>query len=591
MSKRYFNLFSVFLVALFVLPFLAYRHAAPLGSFYNEWLAGVCALGVALALFQRTKYDRTHIPIISLGLLALVLVIAMQMVLGMVLYPSQGRLAILYLLCGLVLAIGTKVLVAEHGQTNVIKACVWAILAAGAISSLLAVIQYWEVHTWFDNFITAGSTGRAYANLGQSNHFADLLALALAALLHLSARRQMPDYVTGLLAVLIVLGLTLAFSRMVWLYLIGLALCAGMLHMKDKTEFSRRLLVQSILLVPLFVGMLLALGWSTESSQPLAPSAARMTSFEGNSAEVRLAFIAEAWRVFLEAPLLGVGYQQFSWNHFQLQSEQFDPVFSTHEHLFAANAHNLLFQFLAEFGLVGTLILLAIVLWLIRTGMKNISADNWPVYAMLMILAIHSQFEYPLYYMYFLALVAVLLALVDDKATWTLPKRLVVLPAIFAVLLGGVILATMLRSYGHLEEAYGGTSGQIVFKSSTEHALVQAGVGGFFEPEIDQLINIMPLNPEREGASRILLETSQRAVRHRTSAPRVYRHVLLLALEGHDEEADEFLGRAARAYPRSLSEFSRDVDRLRLEYPDIQAFAQLQAKVQAHLSANEGRST
>lgn len=313
-----------------------------------------------------------------------------------------------------------------------------------------------------------------------------------------------------------------------------------------------------------------------------------MATFEGNSINIRLAFLREAWQIFMDAPLLGVGYQQFSWQHFLHQSAYPDPVFHVNEHLFAANAHNLLFQFLAEFGLVGALVLLSAVAWIIRAGVRNLSSENWPVFSMLLILAIHSQFEYPLYYMYFLALAAVLLALVDDKIIWTVPRRLAVLPAAFTILLGGVILATMLRSYGHLEEAYGGTSGQIVFKSSTEHALVQAGVGGFFEPEIDQLINIMPLNPEREGASRILLETSQRAVRHRTSAPRVYRHVLLLALEGHDEEADEFLGRAARAYPRSLSEFSRDVDRLRLEYPDIRAFAQLQAKVQAHLSANEG---
>jgi O-antigen ligase len=591
MANHYKILHGALLVCLLSLPFFAYRHAAPLASFYNEWFAGVFAIGMLPVFFRRASGTRIHIPLTSLVFLLLILLVALQMAFGEVLYPSQGRLAILYLLCAFVLAMATRELAARYGQSAIVAVGAWTFLAVGVTSSLLAVLQYWEIHTWLDDFITAGSTGRAYANLGQSNHFADLLVLSMAALLYLSAKRQMPAYVAGALAALIMLGLALAFSRTTWLYLVGLVFCASMLRLRENTEISRRLLAQSLLLVPLFVGMLVALGLSTESAQPLAPSAARMTSFEGSSIDIRLAFLREAWRTFLEAPLLGVGYQQFSWHHFLHQSAQFDPVFVGHEHLFAANAHNLLFQFLAEFGVVGGLLLLGAVLWLIRCGLRNFSADNWPVYAMLLTLAIHSQFEYPLYYMYFLALAAVLLALADDRIIWTVPRRLAVLPAAFTILLGGVILATMLRSYGHLEEAYGGTSGQIVFKSSTENALVQASVGGFFEPEIDQLINIMPINLERDGASRILLETSQRAVRHRTSAPRVYRHVLLLALEGHDAEADEFLGRAARAYPRSLSEFSRDVDRLRLEYPDIQAFAELQAKVQVHLSASEGRST
>lgn len=578
----------ILIVALLTLPFLAYIHTAPLPSFYNEWVAAVCGLGVLLMILKKQETGRINIQVIGLLFTALAVLVSLQMMFGKVLYPSQGRLAILYLLGVQGLIIATGVVVNKWGQAKVVRTLAWSILLIGALNSLLAILQHWEIHTWLDGVIASASSGRAYANLAQPNHYASIQILALVSLLYLYSTRRFSVPIYGGLAVLIVLGLALAFSRTTWLYLLSLTLMTWLLFARERTELSRKLLLRTILLIPLFVGVLMALGWDTESSPALAASADRMTKLVGSSIDVRLAFIREAWSIFLESPLWGVGYQQFSWQHFLHQSVLPDSVFHSYEHVFAANAHNLLFQFLAEFGLLGGGILIVAVAWIIRTGARNLSSENWPVYAMLMILAIHSQFEYPLYYMYFLALLAVLLALVDDKFVWSVPRRLVVLPAVLAIVSGGVILATMLRSYSYLEEAYGGTSGQIVFKSSTENALVQASIGGFFEPEIDQLINVMPLNPEREGASRILLETSQRAVRHHTSAPRVYRHVLLLTMEGQKEEAAKFLGMAAKAYPHSLIEFARDVGRLRQEYPGIRAFAELEEMLSAYPTEQQG---
>lgn len=578
----------ILIVALLTLPFLAYIHTAPLPSFYNEWVAAVCGLGVLLMLLKKQETGRINIQVIGLLFTALAVLVSLQMMFGKVLYPSQGRLAILYLLGVQGLIIATGVVVNKWGQAKVVRTLAWSILLIGALNSFLAILQHWEIHTWLDGVIASASSGRVYANLAQPNHYASIQSLALVSLLYLYSTRRFPVPIYGGLAVLIVLGLVLAFSRTTWLYLLSLTLMTWLLFARERTELSRKLLLRTILLIPLFVGVLMALGWNTESSPALAESADRMTKLVGSSIDVRLAFIQEAWRIFLESPLWGVGYQQFSWQHFLQQSVHPDPVFHSYEHVFAANAHNLLFQFLAEFGLLGGGILIVAVTWIIRTGARNLSSENWPVYAMLMVLAIHSQFEYPLYYMYFLALLAVLLALVDDKFVWSVPRRMVVLPAVLAIVSGGVILATMLRSYSYLEEAYGGTSGQIVFKSSTENALVQASIGGFFEPEIDQLINVMPLNPEREGASRILLETSQRAVRHHTSAPRVYRHVLLLTMEGQKEEAAKFLGMAAKAYPHSLIEFARDVGRLRREYPGIRAFAELEEILSAYPTEQQG---
>lgn len=576
------------IAALLTLPFLAFIHTAPLPSFYNEWIAAVCGFGVLFMIFKKQETGRVNIQIISLIFPALAVLVALQIMFGKVLYPSQGRLAILYLLGVQGLIIATGVVVNKWGHANLVRVLAWSILLLGVLNSLLAILQYWEIHTWLDGVIASASSGRAYANLAQPNHYASVQSLALVSLLYLYTAKRFPVHIYGGLAVLIVLGLVLAFSRTTWLYLLGLILTAGLLFFRERTELSRKLLLRSIFLMPLFVCVLTVLGWDAESSPELAASADRMTKLVGSSIDIRIAFIREALSIFLESPLWGVGYQQFSWHHFLHQSVLPDSVFHSYEHVFAANVHNLLLQFLAEFGLLGGGILLVAVTWIVRTGARNLSSENWPVYAMLMILAIHSQFEYPLYYMYFLALLAVLLALVDDKFVWSVPRRLVVLPAALAIVLGGVILATMLRSYSYLEEAYGGNSGQIVFKNSTENALVQASVGGFFEPEIDQLINIMPINPEREGASRILLETSQRAVRHRTSAPRVYRHVLLLAMEGQKEEAAKFLSMAAKAYPHSLIEFALDVGRLRKEYPGIPAFNELEEMLNAYPTEQQG---
>ena len=283
----------------------------------------------------------------------------------------------------------------------------------------------------------------------------------------------------------------------------------------------------------------------------------------------------EAWNVFLDAPILGAGYQQFAWQHFIQQATSPNPIFFAYENTFASYAHNLAFQVLAEFGIVGFAILVGLTIWLIIAFRQNPSSEQWLIYAMLAVMLIHSMLEYPLHYLYFLAPFAILLTLASDTSIATVPSRPASITTLLILIVGTVLLAVMFISYRHLEQAYGGTSQRIVMNAATRDHLIQASKGGFFDAEIDHLLNILPAGLGSQEERRLQLQISDRSMRHRPTASRAYRHVFLLAINGNSTEAERYLTMATRAYPGSLADFARQVDTMSAKRPEDQELQDL----------------
>ena len=140
----------------------------------------------------------------------------------------------------------------------------------------------------------------------------------------------------------------------------------------------------------------------------------RMLAYNGGGdtgGSIRLYLWHEALLMFLQFPLLGVGFGQFAWHHFQLlpllQASNISGLYN--------NAHNLVFQLAAEAGIAGLLALFVSVGNLVlRPPPCAPSAAHWWGYAALGVLAIHSLLEYPLWYTYFLAVAAILLGAFDE---------------------------------------------------------------------------------------------------------------------------------------------------------------------------------
>jgi O-antigen ligase len=537
-------------------PFLQYRHHFPLPLFYSEWLAmafGIAALYV-LSLHRYTA--RFQIPWVAAlpGGIAAVLVI--QLFIYRPDYPQQTLLAILYLLW----AVGLVWLGGEFRRTFGIERCAVVlavfVLAGGLLNACAGVLQYYEIRGPLEPIVATQLIGATvYGNLGQANHFATHISLALASLLFLTATSRIPVAAAVPLAGVLLFALTLSGSRGAWIYLGAFAATAAVPFVRLKLPAHRRLAAYSLLLLPAFA---LAHG---VASFPLLTSAklemlpaARLV--ETTSAGIRLELWRDAWDLFLQSPLLGVGHGQFAWHHFLMTgSRDGTPLTGVYHH-----AHNLFFQLLAETGLAGLLVCVAAAAaWLWRVVRLAWRPENWWLLALLSTLALHSLLEYPLWHAYFLGIAAVSLGLGEPRsASFDVPRTGRV--ALIVLWAAGSITAMRIETdYRTLEELLFPRSVSVrTERGSIHRELMRIHAAFWLAPYVEQAYaRSLPLDRDN---LQLKLEFSSRVVRFIPSRIVAYRRVAFLALNGETPAALALLDRAIAVHPNGLVEFAREVE-------------------------------
>jgi hypothetical protein len=169
-------------LATFVLGWQVPGHFPPWTSFQQQWLAafGVCWVALAGAIGRAAL----RWPAIAVGMLALAVVPWLQWYAGQVVFLSDAALPSLYI-AGFALAIAAAANLAAEDPVRWTDSLMIALLAAAAISIMLALLQWLQrpVSDMLLDPIQPG--GRPYGNLSQPNHLATLSGLGLAAVIHL----------------------------------------------------------------------------------------------------------------------------------------------------------------------------------------------------------------------------------------------------------------------------------------------------------------------------------------------------------------------------------------------------------------------
>ncbi|MGZ8256976.1 MAG: Wzy polymerase domain-containing protein [Gallionella sp.] len=404
--------FTLTLVGLlWLVPFLHYRHENPLTTFHQEWWAFFLGLLAALSLLIGKRDDAPlNVPRMVVLPLGLVLIALLQMALGDIAYVAQGKLFILYFLfAALLMGVGAS-LRERLGLGAVASVLAIFALLAAELNAAIGVIQHFHLHTPLDTVIVSKAAVSLYGNLGQPNHYANFLALGLAALGLRYQQGKLNLATTLLLLAPLLFVLTLSGSRSSWLYLLFMAMLGWGFALRD-AQF-RRLKIYGVLLLAGFALMHLVV------QLPIVANAGdqlntlnRLFAEDVGTRSIRAYLWQEGIAVFMQTPVLGVGLGQFALQHFQLQPQQGTGVAGLYTH-----AHNLIFQLAAETGSVGVALLLASLgAWLWSLRRVSWTAAHWWLYAALGVLAIHSLLEYPLWYSYFLALAALLIGLADER--------------------------------------------------------------------------------------------------------------------------------------------------------------------------------
>ena len=283
---------------------------------------------------------------------------------------------------------------------------------------------------------------------------------------------------------------------------------------------------------------------------------------EGTGGSIRLYLWREGWQIFTQFPLLGAGFGQFAWQHFQL-----GPVLQNTDIVgLYNNAHSLVMQIAAEMGLIGLLILCGtLAMWLMQCCRSQRTVYHWWGYALLGVLAIHSLLEYPLWYAYFLGVAAFPLGMLDTNLYRLQLRHLGRLSLAVILLLGVLSLVQVLQSYRNLEILMG--LRQAVSKNvySWREDLMAAHAQIPLRPYFDLFMSGKIKAGDYLADTRIL---NERVMSFAPIGLVVYREALLLALSGEQAGAQLQMERAIWSYPADFQAAHKELSALAQKNPE-----------------------
>jgi len=277
-------------------------------------------------------------------------------------------------------------------------------LVAAALSCGIALLQYFGQTQALGQWVSHTEMGEAFGNLRQRNQFATLTSIGLLALLWRVAQpRSEAD--TGALSLASRPG-----SWPVWLA------CASLLAMGNAASGSRTGLLQWGLIAALLVvwgrrmpGRALAMGlcsvalyllairvlpWLLEVSTGFHAAGLMGRFNEEVGCSSRRVLWANVLHLVAQKPWLGWGWGELGYAHFitLYPAERFCDILD--------NAHNLPLHLAVELGLPFSLLVCAVLAGLVWRAQpwREANATRQLAWGVLMVVALHSLVEYPLWY-------------------------------------------------------------------------------------------------------------------------------------------------------------------------------------------------
>lgn len=557
----------VALAAMASLPFLHPHHLNPIPSFFGEWWAGALGLVACGLLLRRQQREFFAIPQIALLPVSLAVLVLLQMaLLRDRVHADQSLIAVLYLLWAAALMTLAQTL-RRCGELERLA----TVLAVGvALGALLSAAS-----GWLQLFGTLDSTGwimvksgpdyygyRIFGNIAQPNQFALHLWLGVAALLFL-AQRGLLRWSIALGAILLLATTTaLSASRASTLYVIALAAYAGLFPVQEQASRWRSVLTVLAAGATLFAAAALLPGLlSGNTMQTLNERSVVETGSDG----IRLGLWWMASQMGLEAPWLGIGWGRFSATSFANIDAFSQTVPAGLTLVPGEHAHNVFFNLLAELGFAAPILLLgfAVAWW---RGVRRQQREGAPAslglfVSLLLLIAVHAQLEYTLWYSFFLGIAALAFGAADARAyAPALPRQRPLM--VGAVFCAAIAVLLMLRvDYTRMEAAMHWPAAEDPDQPRPRAAvideLVRLGHESRYASYVDlALTGALKVDETQLHNKRLLCE---RAIRFSPAYYAAYKCAALQALAGDREQALRTLHRAMLAYPSRVEGFVKSV--------------------------------
>lgn len=555
------------LCLMLTLPFINPHHYNPIPTFFQEWTAALSGLLAATLLLRRDILARLEVPTVALAPLGLGAVLLIQLAFGRVEFVTQALIFLLYLLWAVLLITLGRSLREQLGLEGLVKPLAIAVLTGACIAAALQAMQLGGLGA-IDGLIFYRPGVGGAGNLAQANHLANYLWLGLASAIYLCVQRKISQAAFAAIAIALIASTSFTGSRSVLLYAAGFALLAAWAAWRHRQPALRETL--RLALFACAATLLLQFAFSYFEVGKVVGTALSGERFyqEVGSTSQRLQLWRTGLAIFADHPWLGAGVGQFPWQAYLLVGAQPDGTFiGGGEH-----AHNLIIDLLAEFGLLAPLVVLTFALrWWLAFTRQNWTAAHWWIAAVLLIEAVHSQLEYPLWYTFFLGIAALALGAGSTQVLRPKITRLSrpILTLIF--LLGAMTLFNLFADYRKLEQSLNWHLQAAESQPSwnrTLDTLSHLHGESLFSHYVD-LVYAYQLPLDRDALKDKIL-VCERALRFSPVDRTTYKLAYLLALDGRSEEAGFALQRALATHPNMRGEAISQLKGLRETYPELQ---------------------
>lgn len=268
----------------------------------------------------------------------------------------------------------------------------WTWLAAGVISSILGLFQYFGMVGNLSPWVNQPELGQAFANLRQRNQFASLTNIALVALAWLVVKNRFADrrrWLVWMVAGLLAAGNAASSSRTGLLQLVFLGVLC-LLWTGWRQPPVRRVLLTAVLA---YAVATLALPWLVGLDLLGHGMVARLRAGDPACAS-RLTLWSNVLHLIGQKPWLGWGWGELDYAHYMTlyPGARFCDILD--------NAHNLPLHLAVELGIPLALAVCGGAGWVVWRARpwRETDRTRQMAWAVLAVIMLHSMLEYPLWY-------------------------------------------------------------------------------------------------------------------------------------------------------------------------------------------------
>ena len=288
----------------------------------------------------------------------------------------------------------------------------WSWLLAGLINALIGVLQYRQQTAWLGQWVNHAPVGQIYGNLRQRNQFASLLCMALWALWYLWQQGWLaqllrrffpaPQGVVTVLAWLLMLPLSamMAFtsSRTGLLQLAAMVMLLAFWRLRRQQGTGAG--TSRAQVIAWLLGVALVYAATSYLLPHLLGGVDMLARLEGTDSRAcisRKVLWSNVLQLIAQKPWWGWGWGELDYAHYyaNYSGMRFCSLLD--------HAHNLPLQLAVELGIPLALALCGLCLWWVLRNRPwaETNPARQLMWGVLVVMAVHSMVEYPLWYAHF----------------------------------------------------------------------------------------------------------------------------------------------------------------------------------------------